>query len=267
MYRTFSEIKKALNNEATVESILEYYLKNIEERKSLNAFLEVFEDSARQKAKEVDEKLKNGTAGRLAGMIVGIKDNIVYKGHKVSAASKMLEGFESIYSSTVVKRLLAEDAVIIGRLNSDEFSMGSTNENSAFGLVKNPINEEYVPGGSSGGCSAAVAANLCTLALGSDTGVSVRQPASFTGTIGFKPTYGRISRHGLIAFASSFDQISPIANAIEDIALITEVLAGKDDFDGTLSSREVPQLLPLEKKKKLKLSYYQDLLDTERSEE
>lgn len=263
MYRTFSEIKKALNNEATVESILEYYLKNIEERKSLNAFLEVFEDSARQKAKEVDEKLKNGTAGRLAGMIVGIKDNIVYKGHKVSAASKMLEGFESIYSSTVVERLLTEDAVIIGRLNSDEFSMGSANENSAFGPVKNPINEEYVPGGSSGGCSAAVAANLCTLALGSDTGGSVRQPASFTGTIGFKPTYGRISRHGLIAFASSFDQISPIANAIEDIALITEVLAGKDDFDGTLSSREVPQLLPLEKKKKLKLSYYQDLLDTE----
>src|SRR5690554_5317860 len=202
MYKTFTEIKAALEKGRTVQEILQKYLESIKERDGLNAFLEVFEESAKKKALEVDEKIKNGNAGRLAGMIIGIKDNLCYKGHKVSAASMMLEGFESIYSATVIERLLAEDAVIIGRLNCDEFSMGASSEKSIYGPVKNPHNENYVAGGSSGGSAAAVAANLCVVALGSDTGGSIRQPASFTGTIGFKPTYGRVSCYGLIAYAS-----------------------------------------------------------------
>ncbi len=263
MYRTFADIKKAINNGKTVQNILQSYMKNIEERKSLNAYLEVFKTSAIVKAKEVDEKIKNGNAGRLAGMIIGIKDNICYKGHVVSAASKILEGFESIYSSTVVERLLEEDAVILGRLNCDEFAMGSSNENSAFGSVKNALNEGYVPGGSSGGSASAVAGELCTVALGSDTGGSIRQPASYTGTIGLKPTYGRVSRFGLIAYASSFDQIGPIGNDIDDVALVTEVIAGKDSYDSTVSSKEVPSLQPTPLKRKLNIAYMQEPLDSE----
>ncbi|HLV42832.1 MAG TPA: Asp-tRNA(Asn)/Glu-tRNA(Gln) amidotransferase subunit GatA [Brumimicrobium sp.] len=263
MYKTFTEIKAALDKGRTVQDILQKYLENIKERKGLNAFLEVFEESAMEKALEVDEKIKNGNAGRLAGMIIGIKDNICYKGHKVSAASKILEGFESIFSATVIKRLLAEDAVIIGRLNCDEFAMGSSSENSAYGPVKNALNEDYVPGGSSGGSATAVAADLCTVALASDTGGSIRQPASYTGTIGFKPTYGRVSRYGLIAYASSFDQIGPIANDVADIALVTEIMAGKDEYDSTVSSREVPSLKITPLKRKLKIAYIKETLDTE----
>jgi len=263
MYKTFTEIKAALEKGRTVQEILQKYLESIKERDGLNAFLEVFEESAKKKALEVDEKIKNGNAGRLAGMVIGIKDNICYKGHKVSAASKILEGFESIYSATVVERLLAEDAVIIGRLNCDEFAMGGSNENSAYGTVKNALNEDYVPGGSSGGSATAVSAGLCTVALGSDTGGSIRQPASFTGTIGFKPTYGRVSRYGLIAYASSFDQIGPIANDIADIALVTEIIAGKDDYDGTASSQDVPSLALSLLKNKLKIAYIKETLDTE----
>ena len=207
MLQTYADVRKAISSGDTVISILEGYLKAIEEKTHLNAFLEVFEDSAKKKAQEVDDKIKAGTAGKLAGMIIGIKDNLCYKDHKVSAASKILEGFESLYTATAVERLLAEDAVIIGRLNCDEFAMGSSNENSAFGNVLNPLDNGKVPGGSSGGSAVAVAAGLCTASLGSDTGGSIRQPASFTGTYGLKPTYGRISRYGLIAYASSFDQI------------------------------------------------------------
>lgn len=261
MYKTFKEIQEALAKGIAVESILEYYLDNLEKHKHLNVFVEVFEESAREKAKAVDAKIKNGTAGRLAGMVIGIKDNLCYKGHKVSAASKMLEGFESIYSATVIERLLAEDAVIIGRLNCDEFSMGASSEKSIYGPVKNPHNENYVAGGSSGGSAAAVAANLCVVALGSDTGGSIRQPASFTGTIGFKPTYGRVSRYGLIAYASSFDQIGPIAHSIHDIALVTEVIAGADDFDSTLSTKEVPSLAISPLKSKLKIAYMNEALE------
>lgn len=263
MYKTFSEIKVALEKGRTVQDILQKYLDNIKERSELNAFLEVFEESAMKKALEVDEKIKNGNAGRLAGMVIGIKDNICYKGHKVSAASKILEGFESIFSATVIDRLLAEDAVIIGRLNCDEFAMGGSNENSAYGPVKNALNEDYVPGGSSGGSAAAVAGDLCTVALGSDTGGSIRQPASFTGTIGFKPTYGRVSRYGLIAYASSFDQIGPIANDVADIALVTEIMAGKDEYDSTVSSKEVPSLSISPLKEKLKIAYIKETLDTD----
>lgn len=261
MIRTFTEVKNALASGDTVVRILEGYLAKIEANKHLNAFLEVFEDSAREKALEVDQKIKNGTAGRLAGMVIGLKDNLCYEGHKVSAASKILAGFESLYTGTAVQRLLDEDAVIIGRLNCDEFAMGSSNENSAFGHVVNPLGENRVPGGSSGGSAAAVAAGLCTAALGSDTGGSIRQPASFTGTVGFKPTYGRISRYGLIAYASSFDQIGPFTNDVADAALLTEVMAGQDEFDSTASTTEVGTYSNLSEEKSLKIAVIKESFD------
>lgn len=263
MYKNYADVKAALDKGLPVKDILQTYLHAIEERKDLNAFVEVFEESALKKAEEVDHKLSQGTAGKLAGMVIAIKDNICYKNHKVSAGSNILEGFESIYSATVVEKLLAEDAIIIGRTNCDEFAMGSSNENSAFGPVRNALNEDYVPGGSSGGSATAVAANLCTVALGSDTGGSIRQPASFTGTIGFKPTYGRVSRYGLIAYASSFDQIGPFANSVEDIALVTEVIAGVDEYDSTISSKEVPSMRPSKLDRKLKIAYIRETLDSD----
>jgi aspartyl-tRNA(Asn)/glutamyl-tRNA(Gln) amidotransferase subunit A len=239
MYRSFAEVKSALASGQTVLDIVNGYLEAIRQHSDLNAFLEVFEESARSQAKLVDQKRLSGEAGRLAGMVIGLKDNLCFKGHKVSASSKILEGFESLYTATAVQRLIDEDAVIIGRLNCDEFAMGSSNENSAFGPVKNNLNKALVPGGSSGGSAVAVSAGLCTASLGSDTGGSIRQPASFTGTFGLKPTYGRISRYGLIAYASSFDQIGPFTNTLEDSALLLEVMAGEDDFDSTVSSKPV----------------------------
>ncbi len=200
----------------------------------------------------------------MAGVIVGIKDNICYKGHKVSCSSKILEGFESLYSATVVERLLAEDAIIIGRLNCDEFAMGSSNENSAYGNVLNPLNEKCVPGGSSGGAAAAVAADLCHVTLGSDTGGSIRQPASFTGTVGMKPTYGRVSRYGLIAYASSFDQIGPITKTVEDNALVLEVISGLDKHDNTSSSTKVPEYSKeLNTPKKYKIAFLKECVYAE----
>lgn len=239
MYRTIKEVKEALLSGETVLSITEHFLSKIDENKHLNAFLEVFTDSAKEQAQIVDEKIKNGTAGKLAGVVIGIKDNICYKNHKVSAASKILEGFESLYTATALQRLIDEDAIIIGRLNCDEFAMGSSNENSAFGSVENNWKKNYVPGGSSGGSAVAVSANLCTVSLGSDTGGSVRQPASWTGTYGLKPTYGRISRYGLIAYASSFDQIGTFTNSLEDAALLLQIMGGKDEMDATSSSKEL----------------------------
>ena len=264
MYTSFAEIKSALTQGSSVTEITKAYLARIEEKKHLNAYLEVFEETALAQALKVDANIKAGKSGKLAGMVVGLKDNMAYKGHKVSAASKILENFESIYSATVVERLLAEDAVIIGRLNCDEFAMGSSNENSAFGNVLNPVNEKMVPGGSSGGSAAAVAANLCTVALGSDTGGSIRQPASFTGTIGFKPTYGRVSRYGLLAYASSFDQIGPFTNTIEDAALILEVIAGKDEFDSTMLQEASESFTQeFDANKKLKIAYITDCIEND----
>ena len=239
MYRTIKEVKEALLSGETVLSITEYFLNKIDENKHLNAFLEVFTDSAKEQALIVDEKIKNGTAGKLAGVVIGIKDNICYRNHKVSASSKILEGFESLYTATALQRLIDEDAVIIGRLNCDEFAMGSSNENSAFGSVENNWKKNYVPGGSSGGSAVAVSANLCTVSLGSDTGGSVRQPASWTGTYGLKPSYGRISRYGLIAYASSFDQIGTFTNNLDDAALLLQIMGGKDEMDATSSSKEL----------------------------
>ena len=238
-FTSLTEIQNSLySGEFTCINLLEDFLIKIKSSKT-NSFIEVFSDEAISRAKIIDNKIKDKSSGKLAGMIIGIKDNICYKNHKVSASSKILEGFESIYNSTVVEKLEKEDAIIIGRLNCDEFAMGSSNENSVYGNVKNPNDLSKVPGGSSGGSAAALAEGLCLATLGSDTGGSIRQPASFCGIVGLKPSYGRVSRYGLIAYASSFDQIGTFTNNVDDAAIILEVISGKDEFDSTSSSSEV----------------------------
>jgi aspartyl-tRNA(Asn)/glutamyl-tRNA(Gln) amidotransferase subunit A len=217
----------------TCVELVNHYLTQIQEKAHLNAFLEVWADEALDKARLVDAKIASGSYGKLAGVVIALKDNLSYKGHKVTASSKILEGFEALYTATAVERLEQEDAIFIGRTNCDEFAMGASNENSAFGPVKNPFDESRVPGGSSGGSAVAVAAGMCHCALGSDTGGSIRQPAAFNGVYGLKPTYGRISRWGLLAYASSFDQIGPFAHSLEDIALLTQIMSGADSQDAT----------------------------------
>jgi len=260
--KTFAEARHSLTQGATATALTQRSLSEAERHKDLNAFLELFPDSALAKAAEVDAKLKAGTAGPLAGLLVSIKDNICYKGHRVSASSRILEGFTSLYSATVVERLLAADAVIIGRTNCDEFAMGSSNENSAYGSVRNPVDPGKVPGGSSGGAAASVAAGIVHAALGSDTGGSIRQPASFTGTVGLKPTYGRVSRHGLIAFASSFDQIGPFTRSVEDAAAVYSVIAGSDPHDST-TSRRPNDPIPLNDPGKLRIGYFREGIERE----
>ena len=263
-FSSLSEIQASLSEgSVSCKSLVSYYLDRIENHKDLNIYLEVFSEEAQTQSQKVDLKLQQGTAGRLAGMVIALKDNICYKGHRVSASSKILEGFESLYSATVVERLLAEDAIIIGRLNCDEFAMGSSNENSAYGPVKNPHNLSKVAGGSSGGSAAAVAADLCQVALGSDTGGSIRQPAAFCGVVGLKPTYARVSRFGLIAYASSFDQIGPLTKSIEDAAIVTEIIAGKDENDSTSSSVSVSNFNNLEGSvEKKHIAYFKEYIDT-----
>ncbi len=263
-YVSLLEIQKDLDqNGLELKDLVGQYLHNIKESADLNIFLEVFEEEALARAEEIGAKLKSGNAGRLAGMVIALKDNICYKDHRVGAASKILDGFESLYDATVTKKLLEEDAIIIGRVNCDEFAMGASNENSSKGVVKNPVNPDHVPGGSSGGSAAAVAANCCLVSLGSDTGGSIRQPAAFCGVVGLKPTYGRVSRHGLIAFASSFDQIGPISHSVADSALVLEIIAGKDDFDTTSASREVEAYSDLTENKPLKIGYIEECLEND----
>ncbi|MFA9211273.1 MAG: Asp-tRNA(Asn)/Glu-tRNA(Gln) amidotransferase subunit GatA [Moraxellaceae bacterium] len=263
MLKSYSEVKKALSAGRSVVDIVNGYLSEINKQRELNAFLEVFEKDALEQAQIIDDKIKAGSAGKLAGMVIGLKDNICYAGHHVSASSKILAGFESIYSATVVERLLAEDAIIIGRLNCDEFAMGSSNETSAYGPVKNNLRLSCVPGGSSGGSAVAVSAGLCTVALGSDTGGSIRQPASFTGTVGYKPTYGVVSRFGLLAYASSFDQIGPFTNNVEDLALVLAVMSGKDPKDATSSSKKLTFQLVNKPTEKHKIAFLKEALENE----
>jgi aspartyl-tRNA(Asn)/glutamyl-tRNA(Gln) amidotransferase subunit A len=233
-FATFQDLQADLQaGRVTCRQIVAQYLDRIDSSTALNAFLEVYRDEALAAADAVDQKRSAGTAGRLAGMVLGVKDVICHKGHALTASSKLLAGFESRFTATALQRLLDQDAIVIGRLNCDEFAMGSSNENSAYGPVRNPLETNKVPGGSSGGSAAAVAAGLCTVSLGSDTGGSIRQPASFCGLVGLKPTYGRISRYGLIAYASSFDQISPIGLSAFDVALVAELMAGVDPMDNT----------------------------------
>jgi aspartyl-tRNA(Asn)/glutamyl-tRNA(Gln) amidotransferase subunit A len=242
---------------------VEHYLQRIAVTRHLNAFIHVYDDEALTKARELDNSRKAGMpAGKLHGVIIGIKDVICYKDHPVSAASRILKNFTSVYSATAVERLLEEGAIIIGNLNCDEFAMGSTNENSAYGKVLNALDETRVPGGSSGGSAVAVQAGLCMASLGSDTGGSVRQPADFCGIIGLKPGYGRISRYGLIAYASSFDQVGIFGNNIKDVALLLEVMAGPDEFDSTASSKEAPAFSKqLSSDKKYRFAYFKEALE------
>ena len=239
MFNSIQENKSAVASGTSLMDILEHYLIQIESNKHLNAYLEVFEKSSREAALIIQEKITQGNAGKLAGTFVGIKDNLCYINHNVSASSRILEGFESLFTATAIQRLIDEDAIILGRLNCDEFAMGSSNEKSAYGPVRNALNPDYVPGGSSGGSAVAVSAGLCTVSLGSDTGGSVRQPASWTGTYGLKPTYGRISRYGLIAYASSFDQIGTFTTNVNDAALLYQIMAGKEPMDSTSSSQPI----------------------------
>ncbi len=251
--------------ELTCTQLVTYYLGRIEETKHLNAYIEVYKDEALNKAAELDKRYMANPAsvGRLFGMVTAIKDVLCYKDHTVTAASGMLEGFTSLYSATAIDRLVKEDAIIIGRLNCDEFGMGSTNEKSIYGPVQNAANTAKVSGGSSGGSAVAVQAGTCLTALGTDTGGSVRQPAAFCGVLGFKPTYGRISRHGLIAYASSFDQIGVLAKEVDDIAIMLEIMAGKDEYDGTVSTRPVQKYKDqLDFKGKAKIAYFEEALSS-----
>ncbi|OEK00036.1 glutaminyl-tRNA synthase (glutamine-hydrolyzing) subunit A [Roseivirga sp. 4D4] len=264
-YHRLDEIQKDLKlQKISCLSLVEHYLKNIEDNANLNAFVEVYEQEARERAKAIDLKIKHNQAGKLAGLIFGIKDLICYQDHQVSGSSDILKGFESQITATAVQRLLDEDAIVIGRQNCDEFGMGSSNENSAHGAVKNAVDSSRVSGGSSGGSAVAVQADMCQVSLGTDTGGSVRQPAAFTGVIGLKPTYSRISRWGLLAYASSFDTIGIFSKSVEDNALVLQVIAGKDEMDGTSSSESVEGFDPKAfEDKKYKVAYLHEALTSE----
>jgi len=240
-HTTFDVTRKEIEQGAiTCERVTEHFLEAVERGRRLNAFLTVFPVRALEQARTVDKKIAAGKAGSLAGMVVAVKDVLCMKGERVTCGSKILENFVSLYDATAVQKLLAEDAILIGKTNMDEFAMGSSTENSAFGVVRNPVDESRVPGGSSGGSCVAVAGGMSHTALGTDTGGSIRQPASFCGVVGLKPTYGRVSRYGLVALSSSFDQIGPFANSVADAARVLQVIAGHDDHDSTSARVPVP---------------------------
>jgi aspartyl-tRNA(Asn)/glutamyl-tRNA(Gln) amidotransferase subunit A len=263
-HSSIAEYHQALLDGVTsCEAAVQYYLLRIDENKSLNAFLHVFADEALKRARELDQSFQlTKSLTPLYGVVVSIKDVIAFKNHPLQAASGILSGYESSFNATAVDRLLEAGAIIIGSNNCDEFAMGSSNENSAFGPVLNARDTSRVPGGSSGGSAVAVQAGLCMASLGSDTGGSVRQPADFCGIVGLKPTYGRVSRYGLIAYGSSFDQIGVFSNTIEDAATILSVIAGPDDYDATTAASKLPSPLSLKWKdeKKPVIGYFKQML-------
>lgn len=267
-YRNHSQkIEQIREGKISLKENIIYFLNRIEENSHLNCFNFVFKDCI-SSAESIEQKIKNGTAGKLAGMVIAIKDVLALKDRPMTCSSNILKNFTSIYTATAVQKLIDEDAIIIGKTNCDEFAMGSSNENSAFGPVLNPHDNTRVSGGSSGGSAVAVAAGLCDVSLGTDTGGSIRQPAAFCGIYGLKPTYGRVSRFGLTAFASSFDTIGPFANSVEDIALVLEVIAGKDSNDSTSQDLSVLEYSKnLESKKKFRIGipkeYFGEGLDKE----
>ena len=241
--KTVFEIAHAVQNGTLTarEAVFEALCKIKELNPQINAFVEVWPEEALRRAEEIDARRARGEKlGPLAGVPVGIKDNILYKGHKATCCSKMLANYVAPYNSTVVNKLLAADAVIVGRTNMDEFAMGSSNQTSVYGPARNPVDFDRVPGGSSGGSAAAVAAGMVPAALGTDTGGSVRQPASFCGVVGVKPGYGRISRYGIVAFSSSADQVGVLAGDVQSAALMLEVLCGRDENDSTSLEDAVP---------------------------
>ncbi|MFA0961522.1 Asp-tRNA(Asn)/Glu-tRNA(Gln) amidotransferase subunit GatA [Roseivirga sp. BDSF3-8] len=262
-YDSLSEIRKDIEAGTTsCEKLVEHYLKNIREKAHLNVFLEVYAEEAREAARRVDQRIADGTAGKLAGMVVGLKDVLCHKDHGLQSSSRILDGFVSQFNGTAVDRLLKEDAIVIGRQSCDEFAMGSSNENSAFGAVLNADDESRVPGGSSGASAVSVQADMCLLSLGSDTGGSVRQPAAFCGVYGLKPTYSRISRYGLVAYASSFDTIGVFSRSIQDCALMLEVIAGADEQDSTVSREGVPAYSRhLDNNRTYRIAYIANTLD------
>ena len=238
--RTISELFKEYKNGTSVSSVIEDTLANIEEKNgNLNAVISLHDRidliAEAEIADDKWEQIRQGKAEPrlLEGVPVMLKDNIAVRGELTTAGSKILNGFRPAYDATIVERLRAAGAIILGKANMDEFAMGSSTEHSAYGPTKNPRNTECVPGGSSGGSAATVAAGFAPVAIGSDTGGSIRQPASFCGVVGFKPSYGRVSRYGLLAMASSLDQIGPFTNSVEDAARVTEALAGRDPLDST----------------------------------
>jgi aspartyl-tRNA(Asn)/glutamyl-tRNA(Gln) amidotransferase subunit A len=243
VYRlTIHELHAKLKaKEVTAQETTEVLLKRIQEvDPKIKAYLTVTEQQAMDEAKEADRRIAAGKVAPLTGAPLAIKDNMCTQGVKTTCASKILEGFLPPYDATVIKRLKEENGVIIGKANMDEFAMGSSTENSRFNVTRNPWNLETIPGGSSGGSAAAVAADACIAALGSDTGGSIRQPASCCGVVGMKPTYGRISRYGLVAFGSSLDQIGPITKDVEDCAILLNVIAGHDPLDSTSIDLPIP---------------------------
>ncbi len=230
----------------SLPDICEDYIRTINSKNpEINGFIHFDESQVRKDAQDIQNKIKSGSAGRLAGVVVGVKDVICERGKKVTCASHILHNFESMYDATVIQKLKAEDALLIGRTNMDEFAMGSSTENSIYGPTKNPVDTEYVSGGSSGGSAAVVAANMCDVSLGSDTGGSIRQPASYCGVVGLKPTYSRVSRHGLVAYASSFDCIGPFAKNVTDAALLLNCIAGADPMDNSSANVKVDDYVEL----------------------
>lgn len=252
-------VKLIQQKKTTSEELTRYFIARCEEKKKYNAVLEVFEDAI-EKAKEIDERISAGFRGKLAGVPVIIKDNILYAGKKCTCASKFLEDYVAQYNSTVVQKLLDEGAIIIARANMDEFAMGSSTENSAYGQTHNALDFERVPGGSSGGSASAVALGLAPLALGTDTGGSIRQPSAYNGIVGIKPTYGRVSRFGVVAFSSSIEQVGPMTKSAKDNAYALEVLSGKSKHDETSVSCEADFLSDIDKSVKgLKIGLVEDV--------
>lgn len=255
-----------MNGLTSCEEAVHYYLEQIRTHSNLNAFVQVYAAEATERARTLDRS-RNGTTPLppLYGVVVALKDVLCYKDHPVTAASTILKGYQSIYNATAVQKLLDAGAIIIGHTNCDEFAMGSTNENSVYGKVLNGLDNSKVPGGSSGGAAVALQMNCCMLSLGSDTGGSVRQPADFCGVLGLKPSYGRISRYGLIAYASSFDQIGIFAHNVSDLSRCLEVISGPDSFDSTVSDLDVPaysQLLQQPETPVKRIAYFKQALES-----
>lgn len=246
------------------KEIVQHFLQNIVEKKALNTFVRTYDEEALAQAEATSQKIQQGTSGSLAGLVVGLKDMFCYKDHPLQASSHILNGFVSLINATSVQRLLDQDAIIIGHQNCDEFGMGSANENSIYGPVHNALDPTRVSGGSSGGSAVGVQAHMCHVALGTDTGGSVRQPAAFCGLVGLKPTYSRISRYGVIAYASSFDTVGILAHNIPDCAAVLEAIAGVDAYDNTSSTHAVPNYKQqLAWDKKVRIAYFKQTLTHE----